>query len=89
MARATPPRYDRAMTNPAPMPRWYDIPVVWLGAQLLALIGIVALVRWLLPDVQETTQAALADGAIVLGAIASYVLQRRLRIRDDADRTGP
>ena len=29
------------MTTPAPMPRWYDIPLLWLGWQLAAAIAIV------------------------------------------------
>ena len=41
------------MGTRAPMPRWYDIPVVWLGLQVLVMAGFLAAVRWLIPDFER------------------------------------
>ena len=64
------------------MPRWYDIPVVWLGLQVLVMAAFLAIVRWLMPDLSGPTSTIIFVVGLVLIALAAYRLRRSLVARD-------
>lgn len=64
------------------MPRWYDIPVVWLGLQVLVMAAFLAAVRWLISDLDGSTETIVFVVGLVLIAFASYRLRRSLTARD-------
>ena len=49
------------------MPRWYDIPVVWLRLQVLVMAAFLAVVRWSIPDLS----GALSTIVYVAGSLSS------------------
>jgi len=62
-------------------PRWFDVPVVWFGIQLLELLVIVPLVlRWMGGEGWPRAWQVAAFGvAVVLVIIANYAVLRWLR----------
>ena len=64
------------------MPRWYDIPVVWLGLQVLVMAAFLAIVRWLTPDLSGPMSTIIFVVGLVLIALASYRLRRSLIARE-------
>jgi protein-S-isoprenylcysteine O-methyltransferase Ste14 len=64
------------------MPRWYDIPVVWLGLQVLVMAAFLAIVRWLTPDLSGSMSTIIFVVGLVLIAIAAYRLRRSLIARE-------
>jgi hypothetical protein len=68
----------------APMPRWYDIPLLWLGLQALVLAALVGVMRWWSPDLGDFAMGMLLGGAFVLVMIGAIMLKRRLIVRDEA-----
>ena len=64
------------------MPRWYDIPVVWLGLQVLVMAAFLAIVRLLTPDLSGSTSTIIFVGGLVVIAFAAYRLRRSLIARD-------
>jgi membrane protein implicated in regulation of membrane protease activity len=70
------------MGTRAPMPRWYDIPVVWLGLQVLVMAAFLAAVRWLFPDLSGPISTIVFVGGLALIALAAYRLRRSLVARD-------
>ena len=54
------------------MPRWYDIPVVWPGLQVLVMAAFLAAVRWLISDLDGSTETIVFVVGLVLIAFASY-----------------
>lgn len=71
------------------MPRWYDIPVLWLGLQAIVLAAFVGLVRWLSPELSDATTGMLVGGALAVTVIGAALLKRSLIKRDEARRTSP
>jgi hypothetical protein len=71
------------------MPRWYDIPVIWLGLQAIVLAAFVGLVRWRWPAVSDSTSGMLVGGALALTVIGAALLKRSLIKRDETTRTSP
>lgn len=64
------------------MPRWYDIPVVWLGLQVLVMAAFLAIVRGLTPDLSGPMSTIIFIVGLVLIALAAYRLRRSLIARD-------
>ena len=64
------------------MPRWYDIPVVWLGLQVLVMAGFLAAVRWLIPDLSGVLSTIVFVAGLAVIALGAYRLRRSLVARD-------
>jgi hypothetical protein len=62
------------------MPRWYDIPVVWLGLQVL--VTFLAAVRWLVPDLSGPMSTIVFVVGLALITLAAYRLRRSLIARE-------
>ena len=65
------------------MPRWYDIPVVWLGLQVLVMAAFLAAVRWLIPDLSGSLSTIVFVAGLGLIALIAYRLRRSLVARDE------
>ena len=64
------------------MPRWYDIPVVWLGLQVLVMASFLAAVRWLVPDLSGSMSAIVFVVGLAVIAFGAYRLRRSLIARE-------
>ena len=64
------------------MPRWYDIPVLWLGLQVLVMAAFLAAVRWLIPDLSGALSTIVFVAGLAVIALGAYRLRRSLVARD-------
>jgi protein-S-isoprenylcysteine O-methyltransferase Ste14 len=64
------------------MPRWYDIPVVWVGLQVLVMAAFLAAVRWLVPDLSGPMSTIVFVVGLALITLAAYRLRRSLIARE-------
>lgn len=47
------------------MPRWYDVPPIWLGLQIVVMEATMALVGWIAPCMHGVPEAAVWGGVVV------------------------
>jgi len=64
------------------MPRWYDIPVVWLGLQVLVMAAFLAAVRWLVPDLSTPMSTIVFVAGLAVIAFGAFRLRRSLIARE-------